>query len=49
MTFIQCGKDSYKNDGDQLVEGWISCNRLKLQPRGLGLDAQEKLPKGKVG
>lgn len=33
-TFLQCGKGSYKNDGDQLVEGWTSCNRLKLQPRG---------------
>lgn len=49
VTFISAEKSSYKNDADQLVKGWTSCNRLKPQPRGLGLDAQEKLPKDKVG
>lgn len=32
VTFIQNGKGSCKDDGDQLVAGWTSCNRLEVQP-----------------
>lgn len=49
VTFIQHGRGSYKDDDDQLVDGWIGCNGFKVQPGGHGLDIWGRLPKSKVG